>query len=324
MALYDRIKFTTATTGTGTITVGSAASGFRTPATASVADGTQLIAYAIEDGAAWETGTGTYTTSGTTFSRTVSASSNTNNLLDLSGSATVFFTPIATSFVQDTDNRCWGFQDSDFHIATVSATNGPFVGAAVSSGTTAATPTTSTNHPGIVRVSASATANSGWRAMTSDRILIGGGEIFDAVLKPLTDMSTITMRCGYTETTTVADNTDGVYFEQVGNGFVVGRTASNGGVNRTTSSTIATIATDTWYHFRITVNNNATSVKFEIFSDAGALLGTQSITTNIPTGAGRDTAAGFIVTSTIGSATAIYDVDYMRIGSQRKLARGAP
>jgi hypothetical protein len=323
MALYDRIKFTpSGTPGTGTITVGSAASGFRTPATASVADGTQLIAYAIEDGTAWETGTGTYTSSGTTFSRTLSASS-TGSLLSLSSSATIYFTPIATSLVQDIDNRLWGFQDSDFHIATVSATNGPFVGAAVSSGTTAATPTTSTNHPGIVRVSASVTANSGWRATASDRILIGGGEIFDAVLKPLTDMSTLTMRCGYIDTTTVADNTDGVYFEQVGNGFVVGRTASNGGANRTTSSTIATIATDTWYHFRITVNNDATSVKFEIFSDAGALLGTQSITTNIPTGAGRDTAVGFIVTSTIGSATAIYDVDYMRFGSTRKLVRGA-
>jgi hypothetical protein len=320
MALYDRIKFTTSTTGTGTITVGTAASGFRTPATASVADGTQLIAYAIEDGAAWETGTGTYTTSGTTFSRTLSASS-TGSLLNLSGSATMYFTPIATSFVQDGDNRLWGFQDSDFHIASTTTPNGPFSGAAISSGAATSTPTTSTNHPGIVRVTASVTANSGWRSMTSDRILIGGGEIFDAVLKPLTDMTTITMRVGYTETTTVADNVDGVYFEQIGSGIVVGKTASNS--TRTTSSTIATLSTDTWYHFRITVNNDATSVKFEIFSDAGALLGSQAITTNIPTGAGRDTAAGFIVTSTIGSATAIYEMDYMRFGSQRKLVRGA-
>ena len=317
MALYDRIKFTTATTGTGTITVGTAASGFRTPATASVTDGTQLIAYAIEDGTAWETGTGTYTSSGTTFSRTLSASS-TGSLLNLSGSATVFFTPIATSFVQDGDNRLWGFQDSDFHVAATSSTNGPFSCLAVSGGAATATPSTSTNHPGIVRVTSSATANSGWRATASDRILIGGGEIFDAVLKPLTDIGTVTMRCGYTETATVADNVDGAYFEMIGSGVVVGKTSNAS--TRTTSSTIATLSINTWYHFRICVNNDATSVKFDIFSDSGTLLGSQSITSNIPT---ADTAVGFICTGTGGAGVQYFDVDYIRFGSQRKLVRGA-
>jgi len=318
MALYDRIKFTTATTGTGTITVGTAASGFQTPATASVTDGTQLIAYAIEDGANWETGTGTYTSSGPSFSRTVSASSNTNNLLNLSGSATVFFTPIATSLVQDIDNRLWGFQDSDFHLAATTSTNGPFSCLAVLGGAATATPTTSTNHPGIVRVTSAATANSGWRATASDRILIGGGEIFDAILKPLTDITTATMRCGYTETATVADNVDGIYFEMIGSGVVVGKTSNAS--TRTQSSTIATLSINTWYHFRICVNNNATSVKFDIFSDSGTLLGSQSITSNIPT---ADTAVGFICTGTGGAGVQYFDVDYMRFGSQRKLVRGA-
>jgi hypothetical protein len=321
MALYDRIKFTTVASpapGTGPVTVGSAALGFQTPAGAGVTDGTQLIAYTIEDGVAWETGTGTYTSSGTTMTRTLSASS-TGSLLNIAGSATMYFTPIATSLVQDIDNRLWGFFDSDFHLAATTSTNGPFSCLAVSGGVATATPTTSANHPGIVRVTSSATANSGWRATASDRILIGGGEIFDAILRPLTDMSTITMRCGYTETTSVADNVDGVYFEQVGSGAVVGKTASNS--SRTQSSTIATLSTNTWYHFRITVNSNASSVKFEIFSDSGTLLGTQSITSDIPTA--RDTAAGFIVTSSLTVSTSIYDVDYMRFGSQRKLVRGA-
>jgi hypothetical protein len=98
MPIYDRIKFTTPTApGTGPVTVGSAVSGFRTPAGAGIPDGTTNIPYAIEDGTAWETGTGTYTTSGTTFSRTVSASSNSNNLLNLSSSATMFVTPIASN-----------------------------------------------------------------------------------------------------------------------------------------------------------------------------------------------------------------------------------
>lgn len=93
MAVYDRVKFTTATTGTGTVTVGSAVTGFRTPATASIPNAT-TVSYAIEDGAAWEVGTGTYTTAGTTLSRTLVASS-TGALLNLSGSAVVYITLLA-------------------------------------------------------------------------------------------------------------------------------------------------------------------------------------------------------------------------------------
>lgn len=82
---YDRVKFTTATTGTGTITVGSASSGYQTPAGASIADGT-TVNYVIEDGTAWEVGYGVYTVSGTTLTR-VLISSSTGSLLNLSGSA---------------------------------------------------------------------------------------------------------------------------------------------------------------------------------------------------------------------------------------------
>lgn len=80
----NRAKMTTATTGTGTITLGSASSGYNTFATAGVANG-DVVRYLIEDGTAWEIGTGTYTTAGTTLSRTV-VESSTGALLNLSGS----------------------------------------------------------------------------------------------------------------------------------------------------------------------------------------------------------------------------------------------
>jgi hypothetical protein len=101
VVLTNRAKMTTATTGTGTITLGAALSGYQSFADSGVANA-DVVRYGIEDGAAWEIGTGTYTTTGTTLSRTPIESSNADAAISLSGAAVVFVTTAAADIVQPT------------------------------------------------------------------------------------------------------------------------------------------------------------------------------------------------------------------------------
>lgn len=89
--LFNLARMSTSTTGTGTITLGSAVSGFLTFAGAGVSDGDEVV-YAIRDGANSEIGVGTYTASGTTLTRNVEDSTNSGSAISLSGSAEVFIT----------------------------------------------------------------------------------------------------------------------------------------------------------------------------------------------------------------------------------------
>jgi hypothetical protein len=95
--LFDRVKETSTTTGTGTLTLAGAVSNFQ--AFSVVGDGNTCY-YAIVHRtiAEWEVGVGTYTASGTTLARTsVLASSNSGLVVTLqAGTKDVFITAPAT------------------------------------------------------------------------------------------------------------------------------------------------------------------------------------------------------------------------------------
>lgn len=96
-SVADRVQVETATTGTGTITLGSPVDGWFDFSEGGIADG-DVVTCVIVDGNDFEVVTGTYTASGTTFSRDtvhsslVSGTAGTSKL-NLSGSGvTVFVT----------------------------------------------------------------------------------------------------------------------------------------------------------------------------------------------------------------------------------------
>jgi hypothetical protein len=89
--LKDRVKETTTTTGTGTVTLAGAVSGYQSFSAIGNANNTYYT-IAGQGTSEWEVGIGTYTSSGTTLSRdTVLASSNSGSLVNFSaGTKDVF------------------------------------------------------------------------------------------------------------------------------------------------------------------------------------------------------------------------------------------
>ncbi|CAB4121365.1 hypothetical protein UFOVP12_22 [uncultured Caudovirales phage] len=103
LVLADRVKETTATTGTGTITLAGAVTGYQS--FSAIGNGnTTYYVIAGQGTSEWEVGIGTYTGSGTTLSRTtILASSNAGSLVSFSsGTKDVFVTyPSGKSVFQD-------------------------------------------------------------------------------------------------------------------------------------------------------------------------------------------------------------------------------
>jgi hypothetical protein len=137
LVLKDRVKETSTTAGTGTLTLAGASAGFQS--FAAIGNGNTTY-YAIADSTAgtWEVGIGTYTSSGTTLSRdTVLSSSNSGSLVTFSSnSKDVFVTyPSEKSVYEDASSVV--VQQS---FGAITATS-----AALTTGTVSTTPASNTD-----------------------------------------------------------------------------------------------------------------------------------------------------------------------------------
>ena len=105
LVLADRVKETTTTTGTGSVTLLGASTGYQSFA---VVGDTNTTYYTIagQGTAEWEVGIGTYSTTGPTLARTtVLASSNGGSLVSFSaGTKDVFVTQPAEQTVVSSNN----------------------------------------------------------------------------------------------------------------------------------------------------------------------------------------------------------------------------
>lgn len=98
LVFKDRVKVTSTTTGTGSFTLGSADTGFQNFSV--IGDGNTTYYTITDESGNWETGQGTYTSSGTTLSRDTVFESSTGSKIDFpSGTKTVFVSYPATKSV---------------------------------------------------------------------------------------------------------------------------------------------------------------------------------------------------------------------------------
>jgi hypothetical protein len=170
------------------------------------------------------------------------------------------------------------------------------------------------NHPGIVNIQSAAAAATGCAFVTDElSISLSGGEVFDIILNIQTAAGTI-IRAGFIDSVSAAAAVDGAYIliQQVGG---VDITAAGVSISNSVSSTTGTtyaMSTATWYRLRVSINSDATLVTFSIMDSTGAVLWTDTVNSNIPTGAGRETGSGIIATRTGGAANIVF-VDYMRL-----------
>lgn len=174
------------------------------------------------------------------------------------------------------------------------------------------------NHPGIIELGSSTSANSGYRISAYspyNQFLIAGGEVADAVFR-FSVKSNTTVYFGFHTSNNHTIPTNGAYIKVV-NGTAEGESALGG--TRTTTSTSYAVADDTWYHMRVTVEASAATITYAIYNDAGTSLWSDTTTTNIPTT--QEIGHTFVATNSGTSALPLVRLDYL--GMTLSLQRGA-
>lgn len=148
----DRVKQKTTSSGLGAITLGASVTGFQTfSAVCSNADTFHYAVVHLTNGT-WETGLGTYNSSGGTVTRSVLTSSNSNALVDFAtGDKEIFITPVAGNLV---------FKDNVGGANIVRTATVDFGSTPTQSGSFTITDNAATTNSRIVVYESSSTANS--------------------------------------------------------------------------------------------------------------------------------------------------------------------
>jgi hypothetical protein len=264
LVVKDRVKVTTATTGTGTLTLGSAVAGFQAfSAVLSNADTTYYAIFESSTGA-FEVGLGTYASPANTLARTtVLESSNAGSAINLTaGDADVFVTQPAEKAVY-LDANGYIFTSDGRNLTNLNATN-------LTSGTVNDARLPATISSDITGNAATATAWATGRTLSLTGDVTGTSAAFDG-------SGNITL------STTIAANSVALGTDTTGN-YVATGAVSGSGLSGSASAEGAT--------FTVTSNaTNANTPSTIVFRDASGNFSAGTITANLSGNATTATTA---------------------------------
>jgi hypothetical protein len=144
LVLKDRVKESTATSGTGTVVLLGAAVGYQS--FAAIGNGNTTY-YTIAGGSDWEVGIGTYYSANTSLSRdTILASSNSNAAVTLSGTNEVFVTyPAEVAVYLDGGNAVFANGSSNVTFSAINVSTATINTVTLTNGTISAQPNAATD-----------------------------------------------------------------------------------------------------------------------------------------------------------------------------------
>lgn len=168
-------------------------------------------------------------------------------------------------------------------------------------------------YPGVLRIRSTTSANSGYNMRSYPGALALTKNLCIQTIAAVAGLSTAILRFGCCNAVATDDATDGVYFEIVGTS-VVGKTANDSSRSATTAYTLSV---DTFYRFEIVGNGAYTSVTFNVYSAAGALLWSQSLSTTLPqvSSTAAWTCLSFTAINSDATAADLCHVDYLGGGT---------
>lgn len=192
----------------------------------------------------------------------------------------------------------------------------PFTSTAIASGTIAQVASIA-NHPGIYRITSSASLNSGRDIALSGSIFLAGLEVCDSIIN-LVATTNLLAYTGFSDAVPNSAPVDGAWINISGT-TLTGKTSNNSSTSTTVSS--YAVSAGTWYRTKVALNSNATLVTFTVYDASGNVLWTDSLATNIPTTAARLTQCRLAAINTAGGSANMVDVDFLSFWCNRPQVR---
>ena len=191
------------------------------------------------------------------------------------------------------------YADGVFGQINAGSTFYPLVGSAIASGTAVYDVFANVVEDPYQRIliSSSTTTNSGYVYRLTDSAYLLSGNEYAVTRLYIAQTNLSIVRAGFVDVFTGGASggaVDGAYLELSG-GLISGVTANNSSRTTTTTAFTPTMSNTNMVDLEVVIGTGATNVVFNVYTNK-VIAWTDSLTNNIPTGAGRYTAAGVVAT----------------------------